>query len=157
MPLERVIENMQAHITALTERLELMELTAGVAHRSRSSLGASTSPASPMAPGGGLGEPEWYSDLGMWTHVLRPLIHGTERLRDFLLDQNRENRSPTFVVIRRLFLDISFLMCVLAVLRGLWKKSGMRRREVQKALVILWQAVLGSNAKPPRVMTDRGV
>ncbi|EIN10465.1 ACBP-domain-containing protein [Punctularia strigosozonata HHB-11173 SS5] len=157
MPLERAIENMQAHLAALTERIELMELTSGVAQRSRSSLAASRTPSSPKTPGEGSGEGEWYSDLGMWTHVLRPLAQCIERLREFLLNQQPENRSPAFFVIRRLFLDISFLMCLLMVVKGLWRATGVRRREVQRALVILWRAVVGSNVKSPRVMTERGV
>jgi len=45
---------------------------------------------------------------------------------------------------------------VLAVIRTLWRKSGVRRREVKAALLLLWRAVLGTT-KTNRTMVDRGV
>lgn len=47
------------------------------------------------------------------------------------------------IIIRRLCLDVSFLLCVIAVVGAIWRKSGNRRREVRAALVVLWRAVVG--------------
>lgn len=65
-----------------------------------------------------------------------------------------ENRSPTLIIVRRLCLDVSFLLCVLALVRTIWKRSGVRRREVRAALIVLWRALLGTKE---RVLVDRGV
>jgi len=59
------------------------------------------------------------------------------------------------IIIRRLCLDVSFLVCVVALIGALWRKSGVRRREVKAALVVLWRAIVGS--KPQRSLVDQGV
>ena len=95
-------------------------------------------------------------DMGMWSIVLSPVsrVMGTfGQLLDFLASS--EQRSPTFIIIRRLFLDISFLLCVLGCLRLLWRRTGIRRREVLVALGGVWRAILGD--KKPRVLVDRAV
>lgn len=95
--------------------------------------------------------------MGMWSLVLNPASRGLDRLRELVAFFVRnEHRSPSLIIVRRLCLDVSFLLFVLGSIRVLWKKSGVRRREVYVALVVLWRAILGSS-KPSRVMVDRGV
>ncbi|RDB23275.1 hypothetical protein Hypma_009659 [Hypsizygus marmoreus] len=156
--LERAVENVQVHLAALTERLESLE---SLRTLSRSHL--SGTPRHIGSPGRGGGNqydgpgPYWdIDDLGMWSIVLNPLSRALDKLRKLatFFAQN-ENRSPTSIIVRRLCLDISFLFCVLAVIRLLWRKSGVRRREVRVALVVLWRAIVGS--KPERRLIDRGV
>jgi len=88
--------------------------------------------------------------------VLNPLSRGLDKMREFTtFFAPNENRSPSAIIVRRLCLDVSFLVCVLGLVRVIWKRSGVRRREVHAALVVLWRAILGS--KPDRVMVDRGI
>jgi hypothetical protein len=54
-----------------------------------------------------------------------------------------ENRSPVLTIVRRLFLDISFSLAVLGLLKLTWKKTATRRREVNAALILLWAALSG--------------
>jgi hypothetical protein len=91
-------------------------------------------------------------DLGMWSFVLNPLSHAMDALRDMSTFFSRdENRSPSMVIIRRLCLDVSFLLCVIGVIGAIWRRSGNRRREVRMALVLLWRAIVGCPA------VDQGV
>ncbi|KAJ7873275.1 hypothetical protein B0H14DRAFT_3860091 [Mycena olivaceomarginata] len=160
--IEHAIQNMQAHLAALSERIESLESFSGRLSRSRTSV----SPRVGGSPGWGPGRGspgygrdthQWdLDDLGMWSLVANPIARGIEALREATTFFARdENRSPTAMIVRRLALDTSFLLCVLAVIRALWKKSGVRRREVNAALLALWRAILGT--KKPRVMVDRGV
>lgn len=158
--LERVLGAIQVNLQALKERLEALE---NMAHRSTSSLPGSRSPARFAGRGGGspfgsrMDEARFnVDDMGMWSVILSPLsrIAGTLRyLLDFLASS--ESRSPTFIIIRRLFLDLSFLLCVLGCMRLMWRRTGLRRREVVAALGGVWRAVLGH--KKPRLMVDRAV
>lgn len=87
--------------------------------------------------------------------VLNPVSRGIVHLRELAkFFARNENRSPSLIILRRLCLDVSFLLSVLGVLRMIWKKSGVRRREVYAALVVLWRAILGSKQ---RTMVERGV
>lgn len=155
--LERAVENVQVHLAALTERLESLE-TLTTLSRSHVSLTPRTmgSPGRRGSPSGGRG-PQWdLDDLGMWSIVLNPLSRGLESLREFAVFFARnENRSPTSIILRRLCLDVSFLLCVIGVVSALWRKSGVRRGEVREALIVLWRAILGT--KPQRSLVDRGV
>ncbi len=91
----------------------------------------------------------------MWSLVLNPISRGVEHLRELAkFFSKNEHRSPSAIILRRLCLDASFLLCVLAFMRILWKKSGVRRREVYAALVVLWNAILGTKH---RTMVDTGV
>lgn len=91
----------------------------------------------------------------MWSLVLNPLSRGVDSLKELATFFARnENRSPTLIIVRRLCLDVSFLLCVLALVRTIWKRSGVRRREVRAALIVLWRALLGTKE---RVLVDRGV
>jgi len=96
--------------------------------------------------------------MGLWSLVLQPFakLFASVRGAAAFLAVN-DNRSPTFVVIRRLFLDLSFVLAVLAVAKVGWKRSGMRRKEIYIGLAILWRAVVGGRAGSVRRMVDQGV
>jgi len=156
LTLERAVENVQVHLAALTERLETLE-SRSLLLVSRSNISPS-SRSPPWISGRGSptdrnGIPKWdIDDLGMWSFLLNPLSHVVHTLRDMSSFFSRnENRSPSMIIIRRLCFDVSFLLCVIAVVGAIWRKSGNRRREVRAALVVLWRAIVGS----PTV--DRGV
>ncbi len=157
--LERAVESVQAHLAAITERLETLE---GLLHHSTSSLSQSGLRTSGILAGRGsdlgrLDSVRWdIDDMGMWSLVLRPLARVFRLFRQLMvLLANSENRSPTFVIIRRLFLDISFVLCFLALFRVGWRRSGVRRREVSTALRGLWSAIVGHQI--PRTLVERGV
>ena len=97
-------------------------------------------------------------DMGLWSLVLQPLAKLLSSVRSAVafLAVN-ENRSPTFVVIRRLFLDLSFVLAVLAVAKVGWRRTGLRRGEVYVALGVLWKAVVGSRTGRVRRMVEQGV
>ncbi|KAF8204881.1 hypothetical protein BJ912DRAFT_1052196 [Pholiota molesta] len=101
--------------------------------------------------------PVWdINDLGMWSLVMNPLVRGFDSLREFsTFFARNENHSPSMIIIRRLCLDVSFLVCVIAIIGAIWRKSGVRRREVKAALIVLWRAIVGS--KPQRVLRDQMV
>ncbi|OBZ76443.1 hypothetical protein A0H81_03813 [Grifola frondosa] len=108
------------------------------------------------SPSDGRGEiARWdLDDMGMWSLVLNPLARAIATFRQLMgFLAHNENRSPTLIVVRRLFLDISFILCLLSVVKMAWRRSGMRRKEVLSALRVLWNAVLGH--KRPRIMIDR--
>ncbi|KAH9843953.1 ACBP-domain-containing protein [Rhodofomes roseus] len=148
--LERAVEHVQATLVALTERIEALE---AVARRSTTSFSLHGS-SSPWASGQQTGVD--LDDMGMWSLALHPLAHATTLARHLaaFLATSR-GRSPTFIVVRRLFLDISFLLCLLALMKAAWRRSGMRRREVLAALAGLWRAIAGQS--PPRRLVNRGV
>jgi hypothetical protein len=156
LALERAVENVQVQLAALSERLETLESRSLLVSRSN------ISPSSRGSPlwVGGRGSPtdrdgvnKWdINEIGMWSFILNPLSDAKDTLRTcFARD---ENRSPSSVIIRRLCLDISFLLCVISVIGAIWRRSGSRRREVRAALIVLWRAIVGS---PSRAMVDRGV
>jgi hypothetical protein len=109
------------------------------------------------SPYDGNGEPFWdIDDLGMWTIILNPLSRGLEKLRVMsAFFARNKNRSPSMVILRRLCLDVSFFLCVVAIIRALWRKSGVRRREVKSALMVLGKAILGVKPQQPHV--DRSI
>lgn len=153
--LERVLENMQATLAALTERIETLE---ELAHRSNPSLSAPGRVSPRWTVSSSAARPRYdLDDMGMWSVVMRPMARVINLLRYVLsfLAHGSQSRSPAVVVVRRLFLDISFMLCMLAVTRIAWRRSGMRRREVMFALGGLWRAVAGE--RPPRRLVDRGV
>jgi len=191
--LETTIENVQAHLAALTERLDILESSSSSLPKSTSSFLLKRSPPkttthpdflfldSTAAAGGGGGasttahgrssssspshayrewDPNSNHDLGLWSHVLNPLarlVSGLRRLAWlFLASDDAANRSPVMVVMRRLSLDISFLVCLLVLLRALWKKSRLWRGDVKIALVVLWRAIVGTRTLM-RSLQDRGV
>jgi len=159
--LESAIENLQAHVAALNERIETLE---GLSLRSTTSLhnrdsrsGEWSGPGRVSPLGGFPRNYVWNLDnMGMWSIVLKPLSRIME-LFDYLLRfiANNEGQSPALAIIRQLFLDISFFLCVLAVVKFAWRRSGMRRQEVVGALRGLWRFMIGYKA--PRVLVDRAV
>lgn len=154
--IERAVENVQSQIAALNERLESLETIYLPDSRSHSSLGHSG--ASGNWPRRRPESPQWdFDDLGMWSLVLNPIQKGIAQLRALseLLVKN-ENRSPSAIILRRLFLDASFLFCCLLFVRTIWRKSGARRRDVRAALIVLWRAILGTNSRD-RNMVDKGI
>ncbi|KAJ3906052.1 acyl CoA binding protein-domain-containing protein, partial [Lentinula edodes] len=158
LAMERAVESVQSQLAAVTERLEILESVSPLP--SRSYLGAS--PRGTPTWGVGRGSPpheshtEWdLDDLGMWTSVLNPISRAIERLKQLSrFFARNENRSPSMIVLRRLCLDVSFLFCIFGLIRFLWKRSGVRRREVNAALRVLWRAILG---RDERIMIDKGV
>lgn len=156
LALERAVENVQVHLAALSERLETLESRSVLGSRLNVSLSSRGSPQRIGGRGSPNTVPKWdIDDLGMWSFILNPLSHAMDTLQDLSIFFSRdENRSPSMIIIRRLCLDVSFLLCVISVVGTLWRKSGTRRREVRAALIVLWRAIVGSS---PRVMVDRGV
>ena len=107
-----------------------------------------------------------WDHMGLWSVMLAPLARTTKFLAQivaFLLARRPqgagrgERMSPGVVVLRRLILDASFVLCVLLVGRKMWRKSGVRRREVVGALKAVWAAIVGSNAGAGRVLIDKSV
>ncbi|KAG2148123.1 ACBP-domain-containing protein [Suillus clintonianus] len=147
LPLEQAVENVQTHLAALTERLDMLE--SQVVHPQRSTVSL------PLRSSSGRGSPtdnrpealEWdLDDMGMWSLVLKPSSRVMVSLKQLLIFFARsENRSPVLTIVRRLFLDISFSLAVLGLLRLTWKKTTTRRREVNAALILLWAALSGRN------------
>ncbi|KAJ4472173.1 acyl CoA binding protein-domain-containing protein [Lentinula aciculospora] len=158
LAMERAIESVQSELAAVTERLEIIESVSPLP--SRSHLG--TSPRGTPTWGVGRRSPphelhaDWdLDDLGMWSLVLNPISRVIERLKELSrFFARNESRSPSMIVLRRLCLDTSFLFCVIGLIRFLWQKSGMRRREVNAALRVLWRAIMG---RDNRIMIDKGV
>lgn len=153
VPLELAVENVQAHLAALTERLDALEGSMTQPQRSLASMSSLSS----SGRGSPRGSPtrsrsegfEWdVDDMGLWAYVLRPLLQGGQYLKILLLFILRsENQSPILVIVRRLCLDLSFTLTVLGLLKLAWRKSRTRRREINTALGILWDAVTGNNRR----------
>ncbi|KLO15746.1 ACBP-domain-containing protein [Schizopora paradoxa] len=106
-----------------------------------------------------------WEHMGLWSVVLAPLARMTKFLSSILgfLLARREREgltrlSPGLIVLRRLLLDASFVLGLLFIGRRLWKRSGMRRQEVLKALRGVWTAITGSSAVgPARILIDKAV
>lgn len=153
--LESAIENVQAHIAALNERLESLESISGHPHRSNSSLPTHSDGRRGGSPDR-RGDYEWdLDDLGMWSLVLSPVTRVGATIRQVTKFFATSEHSPTLIVVRRLCLDMSFIFCVLWIMRLLWRKTGVRRREVRLALKILGRALIGRQQE--RALIDRGV
>jgi hypothetical protein len=112
--------------------------------------------------------------MGLWSVVLVPATHLVNQIRYILIlllsppsseplasGQRARRRGGAFdarTIVRRLILDASFVFALSALLRSAWSASGIRRREVIRALRLLWVAILGrAGARPGRVLVDRGV
>ncbi|KIY45859.1 ACBP-domain-containing protein [Fistulina hepatica ATCC 64428] len=151
LPLEAAVENIQAHVAALNERLDSLQ-----SFRQSSPY---ISPAHSIR--GSRGSPyrrpvEWdIDDLGLWSWVVRPMSSMLEHIHQLAaFFAKNENHTPTQLIVRRLCLDASFLLCVFSIIRFIYRRSGVRRREIRAALIVLWRALLGTK---PRTMVDRGV
>ena len=162
MALERAVESVQVQLAALTERIEALESRSLFIPRSNVAGSPRRGGGSPSWVGGsglineGNGGPVWdIDDLGMWSIVLKPLSRGFEYLREMsTFFASSEGRSPSRIIIRRLCLDVSFLVCVVALIGAIWRRSGVRRREVKVALIILWRAVVGSRHRSELMNED---
>lgn len=158
LSLERAVENVQSHLAALSERLETLEISRpSIRTRPAASPRDSNSPNRFGSPSSGelIFDLE---DMGLWSLVLQPLAKLLASVRGMaaFLAVN-ENRSPTFVVIRRLFLDLSFVLAALTVAKVGWRRSGLRRKEILVALGVLWKAVIGGRTSRVRRMVEQGV
>jgi hypothetical protein len=160
LALERAIERIQTQLAALSERIGIMESQSFVIQPLTSSPGPSRS--SPVFAGRGSPNgardiiPFDLDEMGLWAIVFRGLARVLRTLRQFaMLLANGEGRSPTFIVLRRLFLDLSFIFCTLALIKMVWRRTGVRRREIKAAIRVLWWAIVGKT--PARSMVDRGI
>lgn len=157
--LERAVDDVQSHLAALSERLETLEISrSSVRTRAANSPRDSSSP-NRFGPLPSSGELIFdMDDMGLWSLVLQPLARVLSSVRGVVafLAVN-ENRSPTFVVIRRLFLDLSFVLAVLAIANVGWKRTGLRRKKIYAALGTLWKAVIGGRTGTLRGMVKQGV
>jgi hypothetical protein len=153
--IERTLFNMQGHLTALSERLDRLESNIAAQHLTTTSRG-----------GGDKGSAIDLSHLGLWSYVLTPiarLLRSLSGLLRFLLGRRyatvprRGDRppNPILMVMRRLVLDSSFIFAAYVLYRLLWRKSGGRRQEIQRALKALWSAMVGR--VETRVLVDHGV
>ena len=113
-------------------------------------------------------DPEYFDreHMGLWSVALVPLARLTRfllRVLAFLIQRDPRTgfggpgqiMSPGQLVLRRLLLDASFLVCAAVVARLGWRRSGARRREVVRALRGLWGALAGRPMD--RVLVERGV
>ncbi|KAG8760280.1 hypothetical protein FRC14_003578 [Serendipita sp. 396] len=168
--LERAVESMQASLAALHERLEglegLLGYGEGNAALSRSSLPShfESNPrrrsgvSSPHRPGnGGPTWPRWDpANMGAWSIVLQPLFRLENNVKVFAhFLANGDEGSPILVMVRRLFLDLSFIVVVLIAFKSFWRRTRMRRADVYAALGEVWRALTGRKA--PRIMAEKSV
>ncbi|KAG9317626.1 hypothetical protein JVU11DRAFT_1836 [Chiua virens] len=75
--------------------------------------------------------------MGLWTLVLKPLLHNLSFLHRLLVFSlaSGQDRSPLQIVVRRLCLDISFIMVVVGVLRTALETIG---DEAKGSWSLLW-------------------
>ncbi|KDN50923.1 hypothetical protein RSAG8_00552, partial [Rhizoctonia solani AG-8 WAC10335] len=125
MGLERAIVDIQASLAAVRERMEAIE-QGGSFNSSYSSRRQSPprrhSPLHPMLPFNL--DPR---SFGAWSVILTPLAQSVVSIRHIL---QVVRRNPTMIIIRRLMLDLSFLLALLAVIRACWRRFGGRKREI---------------------------
>jgi hypothetical protein len=158
--LERAIETIQTQLAALSERIEIVEShTLGTQQFGPSPGPSRSSPtfARGGSPNGVRDIISWDPDeMGLWAVVFKAAARVLTSLREVAIFlSNSEGRSPTFVVLRRLFLDISFILCALTVVKTIWRRTGVRRRAVNAAMRALWWALIGRT--PTRNLADRGI
>ncbi|GJJ16262.1 hypothetical protein Clacol_010558 [Clathrus columnatus] len=205
--IERVLQNIQAHIAALSERVEMLETITNVREISNINGGlsgaaagnvlggrnSSLSSSSLLLPGsthssflGVTSNHVWDpTQLGLWSNFVRPLSRIVDSLRSamaFLIyvpieethHQAAQNRDPRYrsypysrrrysspslsilLIIRRLILDISFVFCLLGLVRFVWRRTGLKRKVVYNLLGMLWRIIMGGERRE-RVMVDKGV
>ncbi|KAH7343839.1 acyl CoA binding protein-domain-containing protein [Rhizoctonia solani] len=156
MGLERAVVDIQASLAALRERMETIEqggsFTSSYSSGNRQSPQRRHSPSNPMLPFNL--DPR---SFGAWSVILTPLARSVVSVRHML---QVVRRNPTMIIIRRLMLDISFLLALLAVIRACWKRFGGRRREIISALSGIWIAIVNGGKAPvrrERILVDRGI
>ncbi len=160
LALERAIESIQTQLAALSERIEIIESHSFGAQPLRTSPGPSRSSptfAGSGSPNGVRDVISWdFDEMGLWAVLFKTLARMLKSIREFaILLSNNEGRSPTFVIFRRLFLDISFILCMLTLTKTVWRRTGARRRAVGAAMRALWWALVGRT--PAKDMADRGI
>lgn len=158
--LERAVESVQASLAALRERLEGLEAISYGSNASFPARGIGSG-SSPLGNGGGHGT--WDpSNIGLWSLVLVPLTRLANQFRYVLILLTKPPPPPVrgrsgsnlHAIVRRLVLDASFVLTLAAVFHTVWRRTGIRRREVYKALKLVWIALMG---RKERIMVDRGV
>ncbi|KAG8683856.1 hypothetical protein FRC11_012976, partial [Ceratobasidium sp. 423] len=156
MGLERAIVDIQASLAALRERMESIEqggsFVSSYSSHNRQSPPRRHSPLHPMLPFNL--DPR---SFGAWSVILTPIARSVVSARRML---QVIRRNPTMIIIRRLMLDISFLLALLAVIRACWRRFGGRRREVISALSGIWIALVNGGQAPARrerILVDRGI
>lgn len=150
--LEHAIVDIQASLAALRERMEMMEQGGSFrSYASHQSPPRRHSPLHPMLPFNL--DPR---SFGAWSVVLTPLARSVANARKMM---EVVRRNPTLTVVRRLMLDISFLLALIALIRACWRRFGGRRREVLSALGGLWIALVNGGQAPrrERILVDRGI
>jgi len=176
LPIEQAVESMQASLAALRERLEGLETHAFGSNASLVPriLGGGSSPAGAI-PGNGGGLPasapglHWDPhQMGLWSIVLVPVSHVVNQITYVLIlilsnsppQRGRGGRGESGIdvraIVRRLILDASFIVAAFMAARAAWRASGIRRREVLRALQLVWVALVGRPV-PRRIMVHRGV
>ena len=160
LALERAIESIQTQLAALSERIEIIESHSFITQPLRSSPGPSRS--SPTfagsSPNGARDVFPWdFDDMGLWAVLFKSLARMVKSIREFAIFA-----FPTMKDVRRpslwfggLFLDISFIFFMLALIKTVWRRTGARRRAVSAAMRALWWALVGRT--PTRDMADRGI
>lgn len=161
-PLERAVESMQASLAALHERLESLENNLGYATGGAGGISRSSLPShrisSPTGRAGGTSPwPVWNpADMGAWSLILQPLSRLDSNVKAFAhFLAHSDDRSPVLVIVRRLFLDLSFLIAFLLIAKSIRRRTRLRRGEVALALRQVWRALTGTTT--PRVMAEAGV
>ncbi len=158
-PLERAVENMQASIAALHERMETLERYAvvgrGRGSASSFSLHDTRRWAGHTSPPGRPHSGEWDpSNMGFWSVLLQPLArlqHDLQYIVVFLTSPDAKTMGPVLMIVRRLLLDASFVLFVAWVLRFGWRRTRDWRKDILEA----WKHVRTGKVK--RVLVDKGV
>jgi hypothetical protein len=166
------LENTLSYSTSIGAGLPAGSRTSIVSHGRNASSpnGARRGGGASPTYGSASGAPWDPSNMGLWSLVLKPLsrvehnfralfhflIHGDDESGSEMISfgARRRERSPLLLVLRRLFLDLSFIICCLVILKSIWRKTLLRRRDILLALGDVWRAVLGQ--KRPRVMVSTG-
>lgn len=160
-PLERAIEGMQASLAALHERMDNMEASSFTRTPPLASgyvVRGGGSPIRVSSPTGRVGARFDPRQTGAWSIILVPLGRVYARFQQILMfvayPPHPGSTTARLIVLRRLLLDATFIVTVLGLLRSLWRATGIRRREVLRALVGVWHAIAGRQTK---VLVDKGV
>ncbi|KAF8328615.1 uncharacterized protein EI90DRAFT_3064836 [Cantharellus anzutake] len=154
--LERAVESVQSSLAALRERVDTLEGS----HSNTSLLPGSPSPVGNQINHHNLSASlHWDpSEMGLWSVILVPLSKIFSKLQYLLLilltppPKMRGNTLRSLT--RRIVLDATFMWALFLVLRSVWRKTGIRRREVNRALKLVIIALLG---RRERIMVDKGV
>ncbi|EGO01627.1 hypothetical protein SERLA73DRAFT_120301 [Serpula lacrymans var. lacrymans S7.3] len=159
--LEHAVEDIQAHLATISGQLDQ------VAQAAPAQVWISPGPSTPTVPPSPLGRngssdndadglERDLDDMGMWSLVLSPLSRTVTSLKQLTFLVRGKNGSSTLIVVRRLCLDISFMLAMLAAARMFLGRIHGRRTEICAALTLLWHAIAGSSTKG-RVLTHHRV